>query len=202
MTNLCAYTVFALVTLFGLYVCDLLGCPPSIFTPRVKVTWRHTGSRGRRISRLRPQQSCDTAVSRKIQRTGAPIGEFCNKACWPYCSSVDSIHVPSQKEKSSFWFKSANCSVMIWGCLRSGLGTASQQGSWMYWMTRLSWLMDFFFPDGSGIFQDHNAKINWLLLWKSWAWGQMSVREHEESFSHMNWPIQSLDFNTIESIWG
>ena len=27
-------------------------------------------------------------------------------------------------------------------------------------------------------------------------------REHEESFSHVNWPPQSPDFNPIESIWG
>ena len=33
--------------------------------------------------------------------------------------------------------------------------------------------MDFFFPDGSGIFQDNNAKINWALVVKDW-----SVRSH------------------------
>ena len=29
----------------------------------------------------------------------------------------------------------------------------------------------------------------------------MSVREQEESFSHMNWPPQSPDFNPMECFW-
>ena len=49
--------------------------------------------------------------------------------------------LPVQKKQSSFRFKSANCSVMIWGCFScSGQTTASQQSSRMYWMTRLSFL--------------------------------------------------------------
>ena len=48
--------------------------------------------------------------------------------------------LPGQK-KLTFRFKSANCSAMIWGCFsRSGLGTASQQSSWMYWMTNVFFL--------------------------------------------------------------
>ena len=52
---------------------------------------------------------------------------------------------------------------MIWGCFSwSGLGTASQQSSWMYWINRLSHQWIFSFPDGSGIFQD--TKIHSPLL--------------------------------------
>ena len=58
-----------------------------------------------------------------------------------HCSSFHYIlHCPA-KIHLSFWFKSANCTVMIWSCFSwSGLGTASQQSSWMYWMTRLFFL--------------------------------------------------------------
>ena len=59
---------------------------------------------------------------------------------------------------------------MIWGCFSwSGLGTASQQSSWMYWMTRLSHQWIFFFPDGLGIFQDNNSKIHLALVVKEWS---------------------------------
>ena len=52
--------------------------------------------------------------------------------------------------------------------------------------------MDFFFPEGSGIFQDDNAKI------KS---GSSCERvEHEESFSHIHWPPQSPDFTPLKVI--
>ena len=34
--------------------------------------------------------------------------------------------------------------------------------------------MDFLFPDGSGVFQDVNAKINRALIMKEW-----SMRTHE-----------------------
>ena len=67
---------------------------------------------------------------------------------------------------------------MIWGWSSwSGLGTASQQSSWMYWMTRLSLQFVFFFPDGSGIFQNNNAKIHRALVVKEW-----SMRTHEDTW--------------------
>ena len=61
-------------------------------------------------------------------------------------------------KKSSFRFKSANCIVMIWGCFN--------------WSAILNDQVippiDFFFPNGSGIFQDDNAKIHRALFLKQW----------------------------------
>lgn len=67
-----------------------INCNPSWF--RVKVIWRHTGWRESKICHLRLQQSSDTAMSRRTQRTEAQMGEFgktqvkaqqlCDLHCW------------------------------------------------------------------------------------------------------------------------
>ena len=109
------------------------------------------------------------------------------------------MHLLAPK-KLSFWFKSANCSIMMCGCFRwSGLSTASQQSSWMYWMTRLSHQWIFVFLNDSGIFQYDNAKIH--RLWKSGAWGHMTVREQRSHF-HTWICHQSPDFNPIKNYLG
>ena len=49
--------------------------------------------------------------------------------------------------------------------------------------------MDFFFPDGTGIFQDDNATIHRAQFVKDW------LREHETSFSH------SPELRPMENFW-
>lgn len=46
-------------------------------------------------------------------------------------------------------------------------------------------------PDGAGIFSDDNGSIHWAQMVKEWS------KEHEASFSHMDWSQQSPDLNPI-----
>ncbi|GBN38360.1 hypothetical protein AVEN_220971-1 [Araneus ventricosus] len=93
---------------------------------------------------------------------------------------------------------------MIWGCFNgSGLGLAVLCDSKMKSQHYLNVLndqvipsMDFFFPDASGIFQENNAKIHRVLIIHNW------LREHEDSFSKINWSPQCPMILTQSKIFG
>ena len=78
---------------------------------------------------------------------------------------------------------------MIWGCLcGSVLGTKSAENLVIQYIQEIP-SMDYFFPDGSGIFQDSS--------------GSSCERvEHEDTFSHIYWPPQSPYFNPKYFQWG
>ena len=92
------------------------------------------------------------------------FGLYSGRMEWAYTLPIqkESRHFDLNQQIVALWF------FFSW----SGLGTASQRSSWMYWMTKLNDQWIFFFPDG--IFQDDNAKIYQALVVKEW-----SMRTHE-----------------------
>ena len=90
-----------------------------------------------------------------------------------------------------FWgmLKSANCNVMIWGCFSwSGLGTASQQSSWMYCMTRIYHQRIFYFLMAraySRITMPRFIGLQWSMRTHEClgAWGVIFTFSHEVTFS-------------------
>ena len=93
-------------------------------------------------------------------------------------------------------------SVMIWGSFTwSGLGSVTLCSNRMKSQKYLNILgdyvhpsIDFYFPDGSGIFQDDNARIHLAHVVQDW------FRDHEGSFSHMEWPSPSPELSPIENL--
>ena len=54
--------------------------------------------------------------------------------------------------------------------------------------------MDWYFPEGNGIFQDDNARIHRAKIVQNW------YSANDETFEHMTWPPQSPDLNPIENL--
>lgn len=86
--------------------------------------------------------------------------------------------------------------AVLWSRVASGGQVQAQQH---YESTEwpgypINWIF-FSFLDVTGIFQDHDAKLNQAQIVKEW------IGEHEESFSRMNWPPHSPDLHPTESLW-